>query len=91
MTKALTALALTGAALLGLVGAAAPAAAHGHHHAHFYLGAAPYVYVYPSYGYVSPSYSYVYSRSYECSYEKAMWLDTGSRYWKARYFECRGW
>ena len=80
-----TAIALAGAALFGLAGATTPAAAHGHH-AHYYLRAAPFVYVDPSYDYDDQR---IYTTG--CGYEKYMWLDTGSRYWKARYFECRGW
>ena len=27
----------------------------------------------------------------DCSYERDRWEDTGRRYWKRRYYECRGW
>jgi hypothetical protein len=26
-----------------------------------------------------------------CGYERHMWLKTGLKYWKARYYTCKGW
>jgi co-chaperonin GroES (HSP10) len=48
----------------------------GHHHHHRHRHG-----LYLTSGYIVPSCSYLYGR----------WQDTGSFYWKKRYYECRGW
>ncbi|MGF1649582.1 MAG: hypothetical protein ACFCUN_03955 [Hyphomicrobiaceae bacterium] len=49
-----------------------------HHRPHF------------GYGYVRP-YHYVAPVVIGCGFEKARWHQTGSHYWKKRYYICRGW
>lgn len=29
--------------------------------------------------------------SYDCGYYHEQWMDTGSRYWKHKYYACKGW
>lgn len=48
---------------------------HHHHHRGFHLYRAP----------------IIVTRVPDCGYAFARWQATGSRYWKYRYFECRGW
>jgi hypothetical protein len=28
---------------------------------------------------------------YDCGYYYEQWMDTGSRYWKRKYYACKGW
>jgi hypothetical protein len=56
-----------------LIAALAPASAHGSRHGHHFYGA-PIV--------VAPSYAAT------CDYFYWKWQRTGSRYWRARYFDC---
>ncbi len=36
-----------------------------------------------------PHLRFVVRSNYDCSYYYERWLDTGSRYWKHKYFDCR--
>ena len=66
-----------GFAVAAMTGASGIASAH-YGHGHFFFGH-PGVRLY-----VGPP-------SYDCSYYLAKWEDTGSFYWKRRYYACKGW
>lgn len=36
-----------------------------------------------------PHIRFIVRSNYDCSYYYERWMDTGSRYWKHRYFDCR--
>ena len=36
-----------------------------------------------------PHLRFVVRSNYDCSYYYERWMDTGSRYWKHKYFDCR--
>lgn len=75
MSKSIVAALLAVAA--GIVASTAAEARGGHHHHHRGV-----------YFYRAPI---IVTRVPDCGYAFARWQATGSRYWKYRYFECRGW
>ena len=36
-----------------------------------------------------PHLRFIVRSNYDCSYYYERWMDTGSRYWKHKYFDCR--
>ena len=63
-------------ALTALFSAAGGASAHGHKHGFFHEG---------------PRFRVIVGPSYNCGYYHNKWMNTGSFYWKRRYYECKGW
>ena len=61
------------AGAIALLGALAPASAKGGHHHHFYRFSQP--------AFVAPVYT-------GCDYYYSRWKNSGSRFWRAKYFAC---
>lgn len=80
-------------ALTTLFGAASLASAHGSGHSMHSMGgmgSMPHMMHDHRFFRHSPRFLIV-GPSYGCGYYYSMWMETGSWYWKRKYFYCKGW